>query len=115
MSQPWGPPQGLAAYGAADNPIVGKWDCVSKDVSGQEMHWTLVVADTGGKLSGSLIGDQDEIPLLNPELEGDTFTFKIDVNPNCLVEAKLKVTGKKFEGTFGCAEANGTLKGTKQS
>jgi hypothetical protein len=107
---------GLAASSPTDNPMVGKWDCVSKDVSSPEIHWTLVVADTDGKLSGSLIADSgDQIPLLEPKLDGDTFTFRIDVNPSCVVQAKVKVTGKKFDGSFGCAEASGSLKGTKQS
>lgn len=106
---------GLSLAGAADSAIVGKWDCVSKDVSTAEMRWTLVVVENGGKLSGSLNGGQEEIPLLEPKFDGETFTFKINVNPNCMVEAKLKVTGNKFDGTFGCKEANGTLKGTKQS
>ena len=103
---------------SADNPITGKWDCTSDDGSGQKLAWTLVVNQDGEKLSGSLIGGPDrpgEIPLVDPKVEGDTFTFKIDVNAGCTVEANLKISGRKLEGTFGCAEAKGTLKGTRQS
>lgn len=96
---------GLSVSSAADNPIVGKWDCVSKDVSTAEMRWTLVVVENGGKLSGSLNGGQEEIPLIEPKFDGERFTFKINVNPNCMVEAKVTVTGNKFDGTFGCKEA----------
>ncbi len=104
-----------AALSGAGNPIVGKWACVSKSDSGPELQWTMVVAEDGGKLSGRFVGETgDEVPLVEPKFEGDTFSFKIDVNPSCIVDAKLKVTGDKFEGTFGCAEAAGTLKGTKQ-
>jgi hypothetical protein len=107
---------GFAAYGA-NNPIVGEWHCTSDDGSGQKLAWTLVVRQDGEKLSGSLIGGPDrtgEIPLVDPKLEGDTFTFKIEVNAGCAVEARLKIDGRKLEGPFGCAEASGTLKGTKQ-
>lgn len=99
---------------AADNPMTGKWDCISKDASSPEMRWTMVISEAGGKLSGVLNGGQDDIPLIEPKLEGDTFTFKIDVNPNCMVQGSVKVSGKKFDGTFGCTEAKGTFKGSKQ-
>jgi hypothetical protein len=108
---------GFAAW-AAGNPVVGTWDCVSNAGSGQDLTWTLVVKEDGGKLTGSLIGGPEspgEIPLVDPKLQEDIFTFKIDVNPNCKVEAKLKLEGKKLDGTFGCAEAAGTFKGKKRS
>ena len=103
------------AAGAAENPVAGEWGCTSDDGSGQELTWTLVVKEDGGKLSGSLYGGPGEIPLVDPKLEGNTFTFKIEVNTNCTVEAKLKIEGKKLEGTFGCAEARGSFKGVKRS
>jgi hypothetical protein len=106
---------GLAGCWAADNPVVGKWDCTSNDGTGQELTWTLVVKEDGGKLSGSLIGGLGAVDLIEPRLEGNTFTFKIYVNANCTAEAKLKVEGKKMDGKFGCAEASGSFKGAKQS
>ena len=106
---------GVAASQAADNPVVGKWSCTSQDVSGQENNWTLTVKEDGSKLAGALsAADGAEIPLIDPRLEGNLFTFKIDVNANCKVEAQVKIDGKKFEGKFACAEASGTLKGSKQ-
>lgn len=109
---------GFAGCWAAGNPVVGKWDCISNDGAGHELTWSLVVTEDGGKLSGSLLGGAErpgEIPLIDPKLEGNTFTFKIYVNEKCTVEAKLKIDGKKLDGTFGCGEASGTFKGTKQS
>jgi hypothetical protein len=52
--------------------------------------------------------------LVDPKLEENVFTFKIPVNEKCMVEAKLRIEGKKFNGTFTCASASGTLKGTKR-
>lgn len=100
---------------AADNPAVGKWDTKSDDGSGHEQTWTLVVKEDGSKLSGALVGDVGEIPLVDPKLDGNTFTFKFVINAQCTVEAKLKIEGNKFDGKFACPEASGTLKGTKQS
>ena len=106
---------GFAICRAAENPVVGKWDCVSSDEGGTEQAWTLVVSEDRGKLSGSLLGTGGQIPLIEPKLEGNLFTFKIYVNPNCTVETRLKIEGKKLSGTFACPEARGTFKGAKQS
>ena len=108
---------GSATFWAADNPVAGKWACTSNDGSGHEAAWTLVVKDDGGKLTGSLIGgpaEPVEIPLVDPKLAESMFTFKINVNPNCVVEARLKLDANKLEGAFGCAEAKGTLKAVRQ-
>ncbi len=99
---------------AADNPVVGKWDAISNDGSGEELKWTLTVNETEGKLSGMLSGGPGDVPLVDPKLEGNAFTFKISINSNCLAEFKLKVEGKKLEGTFSCPEVSGTFKGTKK-
>jgi hypothetical protein len=108
---------GLAPCAAAGNPIVGKWELTSVDGSGRPQRWTMVVAETGGKLSGSVNGSGEnpaEMPMIEPKLEGKTFTFKVDVNPNCMVKASLTEEGKTFEGRFECAQASGTLKGAKK-
>jgi hypothetical protein len=99
---------------AADNPIVGKWDCVGTDDNGQPTNWTMVVKDDGGKLTGTLSGDPGEFQLVDAKLEGDTFTFKVVVNDETYtVESKL--TGNKVEGKYKGPEGSGTIKGTKAS
>jgi hypothetical protein len=100
---------------AADNLAVGKWDCVSKAETGPEQTWTLSIKEDAGKLSGTLKDWQGEIPLVDPKLEGNTLTFKIDVNPNCQAGFKATIEGNKLDGKFSCPEASGTLKGTRQS
>lgn len=107
----------LAVFAAGGSPIAGKWDCTSDDGSGQALSWTLEVTDEGGRLSGSLIGPPDrpgEMPLVDPRLQGNLFLFKIHVNANCIVEAKLKIDGNKLAGPFGCSEVKGILRGTKR-
>lgn len=99
---------------AADNPIIGRWACKSNDGHGAERDWTLTVKQDGGKLAGSLSGEAEEMPLIEPRLEGNLFTFKLHVNDNCMLATQLKIEGDKFEGTFACPEVTGTLKGTRQ-
>ena len=72
----------LAVFALADNPATGQWNCVSKDERGVEVAWTLAVADNAGKLSGSITLAQsgDKLEILEPSLDGNTFTFKIQIS-----------------------------------
>lgn len=105
---------GCAACWAADNPIVGKWDCKSDDGSGTKVFSILAVKEEAGKLSGSLTINESETPLVEPKLEGNTFTFKFVINPQCTVETTVKIEGNKFEGKFTCPDVSGTIAGAKQ-
>ena len=99
---------------AADNPMVGKWDCVGVDDSGQPTNWTMVLTDDGGKLKGTLSGDPGEFEMVDAKLEGDTFTFKVVVN-DATYTVESKLTGNKVEGKYKGPEGSGTIKGTKAS
>jgi hypothetical protein len=99
---------------AAGNPVVGTWAVTSDDGNGGVLTWTLIVKQEGVKLSGLLTGGNGDLPLIEPKLEGKLFTFKLYISDNCTVETKLKVEGNKFEGTFGCPEVTGTMKGARQ-
>lgn len=105
---------GFAAY-AADNPVLGKWDCKSVDERGTEVRWTLVVKEDGEKLSASLVGEMGEIALLDPKLERQRFTFAIPMGPE-RIDVKLKVGTNTLDGTFSGGQAGtGTFKGVRQS
>jgi hypothetical protein len=107
---------GLAAYAWGDNPMIGKWNCTSADEKGMKLSWTLVVKPDGDHLSATLSGgDGNELPLIDPKLEGDTFTFKISINPEETVSVTVKVDGKKFAGGFsGKASGKGSFEGAKE-
>jgi hypothetical protein len=107
----------LATCGAADNPVAGKWDCLSTDERGTEQAWVLEVKGDADKLSASLVGGMhgDVIPLLDPKLRGSTFTFKVRINDEETVGVSVKIDGKKFEGKFKSKSAGtGSFKGSKQ-
>ena len=99
---------------AAGNPAVGKWNCVSDDGHGAVYNVSVILNDKQGALSGSLIGNEETIPLIDPKLDGDLLTFKVFINENCTLLFRAKVAGNKLDGTFSCPEVSGTLKGTKQ-
>lgn len=96
---------------AAANPVVGTWDVVS--ANGEEYTWTLTVKEQAGKLSGNLTGGPGDFPLIDPKLEGHTFTFKININEEAYT-VTLKISGNKLEGTWKGPESQGTIKGARQ-
>ena len=103
---------------AAGSPIAGKWNCVSIDERGSEVAWTLTVADEAGRLSGSITIAQtgDKIEIVEPRLDGHTFSFKISINAEETVELTCRVNASSLEGTFkGKASGTGTFKGTRQT
>jgi len=108
----------LTAYVLADSTIAGKWNCLSTDEKGMEVAWTLIITDDGGKLSGSIIIGQtgDKIDILEPVLNGNNLTFKIQINPEETVELTGRITGSSIDGTFkGKASGTGTFKGSRQA
>jgi hypothetical protein len=108
---------GIASCLAAANPALGKWDCTGVDEGGVRTTWTLIVKEENGKLSGSLVGvGGEELPLVDPALDGQTFTFKLRINAEELVEVSITIDGNKFDGKFkGKQSGTGTLTGTRQA
>lgn len=106
---------GVGVCWAADNPAVGKWDCVGTGQNGYQTRWAMIVSEEQGRLSGVLSGEV-EISMIAPKLEGNDFTFKIRINPKETVEVKVTIKGKRFEGTFkGVDSGIGTFSGVKQA
>lgn len=105
---------GLTLSWAADNPAVGKWECVNTDDAGQTSNWTLVVKEDNGVLTGTLSGDPGEFSIVDAKVDGDSFTFKVVVNDSTYT-VENKLDGNKIEGKYKGPESSGTIKGTKQT
>ncbi|MFB3829781.1 MAG: hypothetical protein ACE15B_23625 [Bryobacteraceae bacterium] len=107
----------FALPASSGNPIVGKWNCASvNNESGAKVAWTLNVKEDGGKLSASVIVAEsgDEIPALEPRIEGNTFSFKVRMNPQETVEVTATVEDKQLTGTFkGKDSGTGAFKGLR--
>ena len=99
---------------AADKPMVGTWQLVTEAPGGDQMRLTLVVKEEGGKLSGTLTGSIGQFPLIDPKVEGDSFTCKISIDEQTYT-VEGKVSGKNFEGAWKGGGAQGVIKGTKES
>ena len=108
---------GFPLQAAPDNSIVGKWSCESvSNETGTKVAWTLNVKQEAGKLSASVIMAEtgDEIPVLEPAIEGSNFRFKVRMNAQETVEVTATVKGKELTGTFkGKDSGTGTFKGNR--
>jgi hypothetical protein len=45
----------------ADNPVLGKWACTADDGAGGKRAWTVVIREEGGKLAGTMTGDNGDL------------------------------------------------------
>lgn len=109
-------PLGPSAAGAAGAPVVGSWDCAALDERGAQTFWTLVVKADGDKLAATIQSKQggEQIPLLEPKLEGSRFTFKIQINSTEIVVVEFKLDGNRMEGKFtGKDSGSGSIIATR--
>lgn len=102
---------GCVSAAAAANPVIGVWQIVSSGA--EDMDWTLTVREEGGKLKGTLAGGVGEFGLVDAKVEGDRFTFKVNVNENTYV-VETKVSGNRLAGTYKGPDMSGSVKGTRQ-
>ncbi len=98
---------------AAEQPIVGNWDCTSTTPTGTDMKWTLTVKEQNGKLTGTAGSDEGDMPISEAKLEGGEFSFKVFVNSEPYA-VKIKVDGARFQGTWTGGGETGAIKGTKK-
>jgi hypothetical protein len=96
---------------AAVNPVVGVWEVVS--TGPEDMNWTLTVREVSGRLKGTLAGEVGEFELVDPRVEGDRFTFKLNVNDNTYL-VETRISGNNLAGTYKGPDLSGTVKGTRQ-
>ena len=109
---------GFSLQAASGNPVVGRWNCESvNNETGRKVAFTLNVKEDSHQLSATLILVEtgDEIPALEPTLEGNIFRFKIKVNPEETVELTATIEGKQITGTFkGKESGTGSFKGVRE-
>ena len=99
---------------AAANEAIGTWDVTSSANEGNEMNWTLVIKEDGGKLTGTISGEPGDFTLEDVKVDGHTLTFKITIDAETY-SSEVKISDGKLEGGYKGTSVKGTLKGTKKS
>ncbi len=100
------------AAAASQNPVVGRWDCVASIPGGGESKWTLTVKEDNGKLAGSVLGEEGEMPLDNPKFDNGVLSFSVNIE-SVTYNVQLKVQDAKLEGSWTGGGDTGSLRGSK--
>ena len=99
---------------AGDKPIIGSWDCVSTAPGGAgEVKWTLTVREENGKIFGTAVSPEGEIPLTDPKYQNGAFTFKV-IMASETYEVEVRVSGDRLDGSWKGGGESGAVKGSKK-
>ena len=97
---------------AQDNAaLAGKWNMTS-ETNGDPVHWTLVLKDENGKLTGFLTTDESEQPAKDFKYDASVITFKAPYQGQDY-DIRLKLVGDKLDGTWSGGGDSGRTTGTK--
>ncbi|MFB3826826.1 MAG: hypothetical protein ACE15B_08655 [Bryobacteraceae bacterium] len=110
-----GPVAAVRAASAAAAPagVTGKWRMIAKASTGKQYDVTLDIAASEGKLSGTLTAPEGAVPLTEPKLEGDQFSFRV-VTDDGTYAIKATLAGGSMKGSYtGPNSETGTLEITR--
>ena len=96
---------------AAASAAAGVWDCVSLTPDGDEMHSTLTVTESGGKVNAALKSDDGEWTVSKVKFEGKVLTFTVSRDNDYIVT--LTVDGDKMEGNWSGGGDSGKVTATR--
>ena len=91
--------------------LAGKWNMTSES-NGDPVHWTLVLKDTNGKLTGFLTTDEAEQPAKEFKYDAGVITFKAPYQGQDY-DIQLKLIEDKLDGTWSGGGDSGRTTGTK--
>lgn len=102
-----------SASAPAASPVTGQWKVVARSEDGREFNLDLKLAMNGGKIEGTLTGDQGSMPLQDARLEGSDLTFKLATNDG-FYTVKVTRTGDKLSGSYASPTGQkGTVTGQR--
>jgi len=92
-------------------PLLGKWTMTS-ETEGDAVVWSLLLKETDGKLPGSLIAGNDEMPAKDFSYTEGVLKFKVPYDGQ-EYDIELKADGAKLAGAWSGNGASGKTTGTK--
>ena len=81
---------------AAIAELTGKWTGIIKMTDGTDIPLTYLFKVDGEKLTGSITTEQSEMPMYEGKINGNDFSFKVDVNGTPVTN-----TGKFYGDSVG--------------
>lgn len=101
-----------AAAMAADNPVVGTWECVSLTPDGDELHSTLTVTEADGKLAATLVGDDGDWTVSKVKFEDKVLSFTVTRDAD--YEITMNLNGDKLDGKWSGGGMEGKMTATRR-
>ena len=101
-----------AAWLPAASAVAGVWECISVTPDGDEMHSTLTLTDSDGKLSATLVSDDGDWKVSDLKFDGKVLSFTVSRDADYTVS--LKVEGDKMEGTWSGGGDSGKVTATRR-
>jgi hypothetical protein len=93
-------------------PLLGKWNMTS-ETDGDPVQWTLVLKETNGKLDGTLVAGDQEMPTKEFSYADGVLKFKVPYEGQ-YYDIELKSTAAdKLTGTWSGEGASGRTTGAK--
>jgi glutamine cyclotransferase len=102
-----------AAWLAAAPAVVGTWECVSTTPDDADLHWTLTVTESDGKLSATATGETGDSNLNDVTFDGKVLSFTATLDSGTYT-VKVNVAGDKMEGTWSGAGDSGKVTGSRK-
>jgi len=101
----------ICAHGQDYKPLIGKWNMTSES-DGDPVKWTLLLKESDGKLTASLISDEGEQPAKDFSFAKGVVKFKTPYQGN-YYDIELKQVGEQLDGTWSSDQDSGRTSGTK--
>jgi len=90
----------VTALVAGNEAILEKWECEA--IVDMTYPFSLEFAEEGGKLTGTITGDQGTTPLTSIQFADGKLTFEFDYPPaGGIIDFEAKVQGESINGTLG--------------
>jgi hypothetical protein len=94
-------------------PVVGTWECVSTTPDDADLHWTLTVTESDGKLSATATGETGDSNLNDVTFDGKVLSFTATLDSGTYT-VNVNVAGDKMEGTWSGAGDSGKVTGSRK-
>jgi|GEM_PF-268904 len=104
--------------GAGSNPVIGRWEGVSKGAAIGELNITMELKEEGGKITGTIVAAQGNLPLTNGRFADGKLTIDFTTPDNLTGKIVGAVKDNKMvgewslgadiSGTFECTRVGGT-------
>ena len=102
----------VLCFAGQNSQVAGKWNMVSLTPDGDQVAWTLSIANNDGKYSGTVDGTDGQSPAKDLKVEGSKIHLRTTYQDEDY-DIDLKLDGDKLTGTWAGNGSSGETRGTK--